>query len=239
MNVEGAAALVTGANRGLGAAIAQAFLDAGATVYGAARDNTSITNRDVIPVLLDVTSDDDIADAARTCGDVSIVVNNEGILRSSTSLAAGAVDAARAEIVALGERVGEVLGGPGAARGHHRHRDGAGDRAQQLEVVALAGAVAVHRREQDLARARAGRWPRRPTRPRRGPRRAPGVDEDLPALVAPLRVDRDDHALRPKRSAHRDRSAGRAPPRCSRSPCRPPLAGARARRRRSGRRRRP
>ena len=98
MNVEGAAALVTGANRGLGAAIAQAFLDAGATVYGAARDNRSITNRDVIPIRLDVTSDDDIADAARTCGDVSIVVNNAGILRSSTSLAAGAVDAARAEM---------------------------------------------------------------------------------------------------------------------------------------------
>ena len=98
MNVEGAAALVTGANRGLGAAIAQAFLDAGATVYGAARDNRSITNRDVIPIRLDVTSDDDIAAAVRTCGDVSIVVNNAGILRSSTSLAAGAVDAARAEM---------------------------------------------------------------------------------------------------------------------------------------------
>ncbi|TMK82808.1 MAG: SDR family NAD(P)-dependent oxidoreductase, partial [Actinobacteria bacterium] len=38
MNVEGTAALVTGANRGLGAAIAQALLDAGAKVYGAARD---------------------------------------------------------------------------------------------------------------------------------------------------------------------------------------------------------
>ena len=56
MNVEGATALVTGANRGLGAAIAQALVDAGAKVYGAARDNTTITNPDVIPVLLDVTS---------------------------------------------------------------------------------------------------------------------------------------------------------------------------------------
>jgi short-subunit dehydrogenase len=52
----------------------------------------------VIPVLLDVTNLDDIASAARTCGDVSIVVNNAGILRSSTSLADGAVDAARAEL---------------------------------------------------------------------------------------------------------------------------------------------
>ena len=98
MKVEGAAALVTGANRGLGAAIAQAFVDAGAKVYGAARDNTTITNQDVIPVLLDVNSADDIASAARTCGDVSIVVNNAGIGRGFTSLAPGAVDAARAEL---------------------------------------------------------------------------------------------------------------------------------------------
>ena len=98
MQIEGAAALVTGANRGLGSAIAQALVDAGARVYGGARDSASITNQDVIPVLLDVTSPDDIANAARTCGDVSIVVNNAGILRSSASLAAGAVDAARDEL---------------------------------------------------------------------------------------------------------------------------------------------
>jgi NAD(P)-dependent dehydrogenase (short-subunit alcohol dehydrogenase family) len=98
MNIEGAAALVTGANRGLGAAIAQALVDAGAKVYGAARDNTTITNQDVIPVLLDVTNPDDIASAARTCRDVTIVVNNAGIGRGSSSLASGAVDAARAEL---------------------------------------------------------------------------------------------------------------------------------------------
>jgi NAD(P)-dependent dehydrogenase (short-subunit alcohol dehydrogenase family) len=98
MKIEGAAALVTGANRGLGAAIAQALLDAGATVYGAARDPASITNDRLIPVRLDVTNDDDVAHAARTCLDVSIVVNNAGILRQSPSLADGAVEAARAEM---------------------------------------------------------------------------------------------------------------------------------------------
>ena len=65
MKVRGAAALVTGANRGLGAAIAQALVDAGAKVYGAARDSATITNQDVIPVLLDVNSANDIASAAR------------------------------------------------------------------------------------------------------------------------------------------------------------------------------
>ena len=98
MKIEGAAALVTGANRGLGAAIAQALLDSGATVYGAARDPGSITDDRLIPVRLDVTNDDQISDAARRCDEVSIVVNNAGILRSSASLADGAVEAARAEM---------------------------------------------------------------------------------------------------------------------------------------------
>jgi NAD(P)-dependent dehydrogenase (short-subunit alcohol dehydrogenase family) len=98
MKVEGAVALVTGANRGLGAAIADALLDAGATVYGAARDPRSITNDRVIPIRLDVTNSHDVANAARTCGDVSILVNNAGILRASPSLAPGAVEAAREEL---------------------------------------------------------------------------------------------------------------------------------------------
>jgi NAD(P)-dependent dehydrogenase (short-subunit alcohol dehydrogenase family) len=98
MKIEGAKALVTGANRGLGTAIAQALLDAGATVYGGAREPASITNDRLIPVRLDVTNDDDIANAARTCTDVSIVVNNAGILRQSASLADGGIEAARAEM---------------------------------------------------------------------------------------------------------------------------------------------
>ena len=98
MKIEDAAALVTGANRGLGAAIAQALLDSGATVYGGARDPGSITNDRLVPVRLDVTNDDDVAHAASTCTDVSIVVNNAGILRQSASLADGGVEAARAEM---------------------------------------------------------------------------------------------------------------------------------------------
>ena len=42
---------------------------------------------------------------------------------------------------------------PDPARGDDRDRDGLGDRAGQLEVVPVAGAVPVHAREQDLARA--------------------------------------------------------------------------------------
>src|SRR5690242_7797308 len=98
MKIEGAAALVTGANRGLGAAIAQSLVDSGAKVYGAARDASTITNPDLVPIRLDVTSAEDIVAAMRACSDVSIVINNAGILRESASLASGAVDAARAEM---------------------------------------------------------------------------------------------------------------------------------------------
>jgi len=98
MKIEGAAALVTGANRGLGAAIARELLDAGAKVYGGARNPRNITDDRLVPVRLDVTNEDDIADAARTCADVSIVVNNAGILRKSASLADGGIEAARAEM---------------------------------------------------------------------------------------------------------------------------------------------
>jgi NAD(P)-dependent dehydrogenase (short-subunit alcohol dehydrogenase family) len=98
MKIEGATALVTGANRGLGSAIAQVLLDCGARVYGGARDPASITNDRIIPVRLDVTNDDDIVNAARACRDVSIVVNNAGILRKSASLSDGGIEAARAEM---------------------------------------------------------------------------------------------------------------------------------------------
>ena len=51
-----------------------------------------------MPVRLDVTNDDDILNAALACADVSIVVNNAGILRQSASLADGSIEAARAEM---------------------------------------------------------------------------------------------------------------------------------------------
>ena len=51
---------------------------------------------------------------------------------------------------------GEALGRAAAARRDHRDGDGVGHRAHQREVVALARAVAVHAREQDLAGAGLG-----------------------------------------------------------------------------------
>ena len=98
MEVQGAAALVTGANRGLGAAIAQALADAGAKVYGAAHDDTTITNQDLIPVRLDVNDPGEVcrrgARAVTSPSSSTTLASAAG----STSLASGAEDAARAEM---------------------------------------------------------------------------------------------------------------------------------------------
>ena len=99
MNIEGSVALVTGANRGLGSAFAQALLDAGAAkVYGAARDPGSIARPGVIPLRLDVTNPADIAQAVRDAGDVTLLVNNAGISTGSSALGPDAVELARLEM---------------------------------------------------------------------------------------------------------------------------------------------
>jgi NAD(P)-dependent dehydrogenase (short-subunit alcohol dehydrogenase family) len=87
MNIQGKTAFVTGANRGLGTAYAQALLAAGARkVYAGARDPGTVTLPGVVPVKLDVTSLDDIAAAAALCSDVDILVNNAGISLGNVQL---------------------------------------------------------------------------------------------------------------------------------------------------------
>jgi NAD(P)-dependent dehydrogenase (short-subunit alcohol dehydrogenase family) len=74
--------LVTGANRGLGREFVDQFLARGAAkIYAAVRDPRSIGRHDsrVVPVALDVTDPSAVARAARTTGDVAILVNNAGI----------------------------------------------------------------------------------------------------------------------------------------------------------------
>jgi NAD(P)-dependent dehydrogenase (short-subunit alcohol dehydrogenase family) len=57
MNVEGCTALITGANRRLGRALAGVLVQGGARkVYAAARDPTAITDSRLTPVQLNVTS---------------------------------------------------------------------------------------------------------------------------------------------------------------------------------------
>jgi NAD(P)-dependent dehydrogenase (short-subunit alcohol dehydrogenase family) len=87
MQINGATALVTGANRGLGRRITQALLDRGAAkVYAAARDPRSIDLPGVIPVRLDITDPAQVAAAAELAGDVDLLINNAGSSTHSTLL---------------------------------------------------------------------------------------------------------------------------------------------------------
>ena len=80
MKISDSTVLITGANRGIGLAFAQAFLARGARkVYAAARDPSRITLPGVTPIRLDVTSPAEVEAAARLAGDATIVVNNAGI----------------------------------------------------------------------------------------------------------------------------------------------------------------
>ncbi|CAI3107451.1 3-oxoacyl-[acyl-carrier-protein] reductase FabG [Acinetobacter calcoaceticus] len=97
MNINGSVALVTGANRGLGAAFVRALLAAGASkVYAAARDPLSITiESGVVPVRLDVTSPDEAEELARKLGDVNLLINNAGIGGYGAILSSSSIDLLR------------------------------------------------------------------------------------------------------------------------------------------------
>ena len=88
MKIENATVLITGANRGIGLAFANAFLERGARkVYAGARDPSQVRLPGVTPLRLDVNSAADIEAAARLANDVTIVVNNAGIAKFGSFLA--------------------------------------------------------------------------------------------------------------------------------------------------------
>ncbi len=96
MQLRNAIVFITGANRGLGRALAQAALAAGAAkVYAAARDPAGIDLPGVVPIALDVTDAAQVAAAAAQCTDVTLLINNAGISQGASVLAADAIDVAR------------------------------------------------------------------------------------------------------------------------------------------------
>ena len=99
MQIAGSVALVTGANRGLGRAFARELVSRGAAkVYGAARQPAQVTEPGVLPVALDITDPQRVAEVAMECADVSLLVNNAGVMKASTFIGAPNTDAARAEM---------------------------------------------------------------------------------------------------------------------------------------------
>jgi len=80
MSFNDAVVLVTGANRGLGRAFAQEFAKRGAKVYAGARNPATVVDGNVVPVQLDVTDAAQVEAVAKELGDVTIVINNAGVL---------------------------------------------------------------------------------------------------------------------------------------------------------------
>ncbi|MFD4507239.1 SDR family oxidoreductase [Streptomyces sp. NPDC058457] len=98
MKIEGSVALVTGANRGIGLAFCRALLARGAAkVYAGVRRPEDFTGPGIEPLRLDVTDPEQIAAAARTASDATIVINNAGI-QAGPGLLEGSLDGARQEL---------------------------------------------------------------------------------------------------------------------------------------------
>ncbi|MDF9714960.1 SDR family oxidoreductase [Nocardioides sp. ChNu-153] len=98
MELKSAVVLVTGANRGIGAAFVELLKERGAAkIYAAARDASTVETDGVEPIALDVTDAAQVEAAARAAGDVQVLVNNAGI-STGTALVTGDEAAIRREM---------------------------------------------------------------------------------------------------------------------------------------------
>ncbi|MGK5444139.1 SDR family oxidoreductase [Micromonospora sp. URMC 105] len=97
MDISTTTALVTGANRGFGRALAGELLARGATVYAAARNAAQIDLPGARPLELDITDPASVAAAAAAAGDVTLLVNNAGSA-TGADLLTGDLDQIRLEM---------------------------------------------------------------------------------------------------------------------------------------------
>lgn len=97
MQIENSVAVVTGANRGLGRALAAELARRGATVYAGARRPESVDIAGVTPLRLDISDADLLAEAAQNASDATLLINNAGIA-TWANLLTGDLSDIRAEL---------------------------------------------------------------------------------------------------------------------------------------------
>ena len=80
MKLENKVVLITGANRGIGRALVEEALSRGVRqVYAATRAPFNHPDPRVTPLILDVTNEEQIREAAREVGSLDVLINNAGV----------------------------------------------------------------------------------------------------------------------------------------------------------------
>lgn len=103
--IEGKVILISGANRGIGKALASKALELGAKkVYATARDESKLAevkaldSDRVVTLTLDVTNQEQVSAAAQAASDVEIVINNAGMGTGAQLMADDVVEKSKLEM---------------------------------------------------------------------------------------------------------------------------------------------
>jgi NAD(P)-dependent dehydrogenase (short-subunit alcohol dehydrogenase family) len=100
--IKGSVVLITGASGAIAQALISALIARGAAkIYAAARDISALAaSPQLVPIKMDVTSDDDVRKAAAVATDVTLLINNAGVNHNTSFMTAPDIAMAREEIEA-------------------------------------------------------------------------------------------------------------------------------------------
>jgi NAD(P)-dependent dehydrogenase (short-subunit alcohol dehydrogenase family) len=143
MNVHNSVAFVTGANRGIGRAYVEALVKSGARrIYATARsietlkDLVALAPDIIMPIALDINNTEQVKAAAETAQDVTLLINNAGVIGSGGLFTPNSVETAQWEMntnyfgtLAMVRAFAPIL-----------QRNGGGAIVNMLSVVSVANA---------------------------------------------------------------------------------------------------